>query len=305
MTLREFDSHEILGNEQDTDMRAYINQLVNELREDTPVYEKLKELHLTMKDVRDNIAKLNDFREDYHYCLKCPGITACAKKTPHISMRVEKEDGFVKVQYEPCHKIVDQIRRDSRYMIHDFPDQWKLSSLKDMDLTENRRPIIKEFSKIIKGQSNRWLYLIGNHKVGKSHLLVTMANEFIAIKNEQVAVMSCVERIKQLADLSSKEPEIFANEISLFGEVPLLILDGFGEEYKNEYIRDSIVIPILAERERQNLPTWFTSPFTFDEIQQLYSVGKTSGTIRGKQLGNILREMCEEEFDLTGTSYKK
>ena len=37
MTLREFDSHEILGAEQDADMRAYINQLVNELREDTPV----------------------------------------------------------------------------------------------------------------------------------------------------------------------------------------------------------------------------------------------------------------------------
>ena len=189
-------------------------------------------------------------------------------------------------------------------MIHDFPESWKLSQLKDMDLTDNRRPIIKEFSKIIKGQSSRWLYLIGNHKVGKSHLLVTMANEFIAIKNEQVAVINCVERIKQLADLSVKEPEIFANEISLFGDVPLLILDGFGEEYKSEYIRDSIVIPILAERERKNLPTWFTSPFTFDEIQQLQSVGKTSGNIRGKQLGNILKEMCEEEFDLTGTSYK-
>ncbi len=305
MTLKEFNSTEILGNEEDQDMRAYINQLVNELREDAPVYEKLKELHLTMKDVRDNIAKLNDFREDFHYCLKCPGIMACAKKTPHISMRVEKEDGFVKVQYEPCHKIVDQIRRDSRYMIHDFPDSWKFSSLKDMDLTENRRPIIKEFTNIIKNKSNRWLYLIGNHKVGKSHLLVTMANEFIAIKNEQVAVVNCVERIKQLADLSVKQPEIFANEITNFSEVPLLILDGFGEEYKSEYIRDSIVIPILAERERQNKPTWFTSPFTFDEIQTLYSVGKTSGEIRGKQLGNILREMCEEEFDLTGTSYKK
>ena len=98
---------------------------------------------------------------------------------------------------------------------------------------------------------------------------------------------------------------IYGKHGSLYVVLSHTIISDGQKKYKNEYIRDSIIIPILAERERNNLPTWFTSPFTIEEVQALYSVGKTSGPIRGKQLGNILREMCDEEFDLTGTSYKK
>ena len=45
---------------------------------------------------------------------------------------------------------------------------------------------------------------------------------------------------------------------------------------------------------------------TIKEIEKLYSIGKNGGEIRGKQLGKILLEMCEKEFDLTGASiYRK
>lgn len=302
--MKEFDTNEILGGEQD-DMRDYIRQLVEELRKDDLVYEQLKPLKLTMKEVRENIAKLNDFREDFHYCYKCPGLENCNKRTPHIQMHVERDGAYIKTEYGPCTKIIEKIRHDSYYVVHDFPSEWKYTQLKDMDMTETRRPVIKEFANILHGKSNRWIFLTGNHKVGKSHLLVAMINEYIAIKNSKVAVLNAVERIKQLADLSVKNNEVFTNEIELLSEVPLLVLDGFGEEYKSEYIRDSIILPILSERERNNRLTFFASSFTIDEIQKLYSVGKTSGEIRGKQLGNILREMCDEEFDVSGTSYRK
>ena len=65
-------------------------------------------------------------------------------------------------------------------------------------------------------------------------------------------------------------------------------------------------MPILLERENQNKITLFTSNYSIKEIQQLYSIGKTGGDIRAKQLANVLEEMCREEFDLTGVSiYRK
>ena len=302
--MKEFDAKDIVREE--VDMRAYINKLLDEIRKDIEVYEQIKKLNLTIGEVRENIAKLTDYKDDYNYCKNCPGVEACDKKTPHISMYIEKQGNYLTTQYEPCKKIMEQIKLDSRYLVKDFPSEWKSSTLKTLDLSVNRRPAIKEFAKILNGDSERWIYVTGNHKVGKSFLLVTFANEFAAMGLGQVAVINSLDRIKRLADLSYEDKEEFTRQIVALSKVPLLVFDGFGEEYKNEYIRDQIIIPILSEREHSSRLTFFSSDFTIKEIQQMYSLGKNGGEIRGKQLAKILSEMCEKEFDLTGAAiYKK
>lgn len=305
--MKEFDVKEMssLGVGQ-SDMKDYINQLVNELRDDMEVYEQVKKLDLTVGEVRDNIAKLTDFKDDYNYCKKCPGIDKCAKHIPHINMVISKDGGYISASYQPCSKIMEQISVDNKYLVAEFPSEWKKSSLKTLDLSDNRRLIIKEFANILKGESNRWLFVNGNHKTGKSFLLVTFANEFVAMGLGQVAVVNTSSLTKKLADLSYSNKDEFSRLLVALANVPLLVFDDFGEEYKNEYIRDQIIIPILSEREHSSRLTFFTSEFTISEIQQMYSVGKAGGNIRGKQLGNILSSMCEKEFDLTGAAiYRK
>ena len=307
MTLQEVNEFSIkdIVNEE-VDMKSYINKLVKELRDDLEVYEQLKNLNLTMGEVKENIGKLTDFKDDYNYCKACPGIEKCGKKTPHISMYVVKEGNFIAAKYEPCKKIMDKIRLDSRYLVADFPQEWKSSTFSTVDLSTNRRPVMKKIMKDYTEGKNGWVYLKGNHKVGKSFLLVAAANEFISITNQQAAVISARTRFKELADLSMSNPNEFTKNLVALSNVPLLVIDDFGDEYKSEYIRDQILMPILLEREHQNKLTFFTSSYSIKEIQQLYSVGKTGGDIRARQLANILEEMCEEEFDLTGASiYRK
>lgn len=302
--LKEFDSKSIMS--ESIDMKKYIDELLAALKADTEVYEKLKPLGLTNKEVRENIGKIADFQCDYNVCKNCPGYDKCPKNPQHISMYVYKDGNYITTRSEPCSKLIEQILIDSKYVYMDFPKEWKLSTLKKLDLSDNRKPLIKEFVNILKGNSSRWLFLNGNHKVGKSYLLVTFANEFIANKKALVAVINATNRFKDLADLSYSDKKEFAYQLETLSKVPLLVIDDFGMEYKNEFIRDSIVIPILNERSRNSLPTMFSSDFTINEIQRLYSVGKNGGEIRGKQLGKILLEMCEKEFDLTGASiYKK
>lgn len=292
--------------DKEVDMKTYINKLIKEIKDDLEVYEIIRSLGLTVGEVKDNIGRLTDYKDDYNYCKNCPGIDKCGKKIPHVQMAIKKVNSFIVADYQPCSKIIEQIKQDSNYLVRDFPKEWKSSTLKTLDLSANRRPVIKEFAKILNGTSDRWLYLTGNHKVGKSFLLVTFANEFVSLGKGQVAVMNCPDKIKKLADLSYIDAEQFAKEIYALGNVDLLILDDFGEEYKNEFIRDSIILPILSERDRRNKPTFFTSEFSIVEIKELYSVGKTGAQIRAKQLEKLLLEMCKSEFDLTGTPlYRK
>lgn len=307
MTLQEVNEFSIkdIVNEE-VDMKTYINKLVKELRDDLEVYEKLRSLNLTMGEVKENIGKLTDFKDDYNYCKACPGIEKCAKRTPHISMYVVKEGNFIATKYEPCKKIMDQIKLDARYLIADFPNEWKSSNFSTIDLSSNRRPVIKKIIKDYTEDKNDWVFIKGNHKVGKSFLLVAGANEFISKTNQQAAVMNARTRFKELADLSISNPTEFTKNLVALSNVPLLVIDDFGDEYKSEYIRDQILMPILLEREHQNKLTFFSSNYSIKEIQQLYSVGKTGGDIRARQLANLLEEMCGEEFDLTGASiYRK
>lgn len=302
--LKTFNPKDIIQDK--IDMKSYAEKLLDALRADTEVYELIKPLGLTNREVRENIGRLNDFREDYNICKNCPGYDECPKAEKHISTYVCKDGNYLTTRCEPCKKAIEKAKIDAKYLFSDFPAEWKQSTLKKLDLSENRRPLIKEFVNIVKGKSNRWLFVIGNHKVGKSYVLVTFANEFIAMGLGQVGVINAVTKFKELADISFKQKEYFNEQVHALCTLPLLIIDDFGEEYKNEFIRDSIVIPILSERNHNNLPTFFSSDFTIKEIERLYSVGKNGGEIRGKQLGKIILEMAEKEFDLTGASiYKK
>ena len=307
MTLQEINEFSIKDiTTEEVDMKTYINKLVKALRDDIEVYEKLKALNLTMGEVRENIGKLTDFREDYNYCKNCPGIAKCEKKTPHISMYVVKEGQFISAKYEPCKLIMEQIKKDSRYLVADFPEEWKQANMSIIDITPNRRLVIKQILKTLIGEANDWIYIKGNHKVGKSFLLVSTANEFISKNLGQVAVINARTRFKELSDQSINSPDEFSKNLVALSNVPLLVIDDFGEEYKSEYVRDQILMPILSEREHQNKLTLFASNYSIKEIQQLYAIGKSGGDIRAKQLANILEEMCNKEFDLTGVSiYRK
>ena len=302
--LKEFNSKDII--KRNVDMKRYIEELLEKLKADKDVYESLKPLGLTNKEVRDNIGKLADYQEDFNICKNCPGFDKCSKKERHISTYVYKDGSYVTTRSEPCKEFIKEMEIESKYIAKDFPSEWRNSTLKNLDLSENRRPLIKEFVNIAKGKSNKWLYVKGNHKVGKSFVLVTFANEFIALGLGKVAIINASKQLKNIADMAYSDKEGFKNVIKILEEVPLLVIDEFGQEYKNEFVRDQIVLPILNERSHNDRPTFFSSEFTINEIQQLYSIGKNGGAIRGKQLGNLLTDMCEKEFDLTGASiYRK
>ena len=298
--LKEFNQKEII--EEKVDMKKYIDELVSKLKSDNDVYESLKPFNLTYRQVKENIGKLADYQEDFNICKKCPGFDRCPKEAKHISMYVYKDGSYITTRSEPCKKMIEEMKIDSRYLIKDFPDEWKKSTTKKLNRLDSRLEIINDFADgILKKKLNKWLYVKGNHKVGKSFVLVSFANDY-AKKKGKVAIINASKRFKELGDIVFSDKERFKKYLEALINVPLLVIDDFGDEYKSELIRDQIVLPLLNERARNDRLTFFSSIFTIQEIQQLYSLGRNGGYIRGKQLGQLLSDMCGEEYDLTGVS---
>ena len=82
----------------------------------------------------------------------------------------------------------------------------------------------------------------------------------------------------------------------------VVVFDDFGSEYKNELIRDNIIIPILKNRAKQNKITIFTSDFSLKEIQQLYSFSRSGNDIMANQLRAILDSKIEKTIPINKVS---
>ncbi len=85
--------------------------------------------------------------------------------------------------------------------------------------------------------------------------------------------------------------------MDLYCNCDVLVFDDFGNEFKNDLIRDSIIFEIISKRSAAHLFTIFTSDFSIEDIVTLYSTSK-SAALRAKQIGRLIKNNAQEEINL-------
>jgi primosomal protein DnaI len=283
------------------DISKFIEQTLDEIRSDIEVYEIIKSMNVKTSVVRENVSKFLAFKDDFNYCKNCPGIENCHKATPHLKLSLKYDGISVEREFTPCDKILKKIEIDNMYVVEDFPIEWRESSLSKIDITMERRAAIVEFSNILQGKSTRWLYIEGKHRVGKSFLLATFANEWVNTKKEQVAFINTQNYLKEMHSLSIEQKDKFSKKMVEISSIPLLIFDDFGNEFKSDYERDNVLIPILNERAKNNRLTFFSSEFTIKDIEDMYSINVSSRP-RARQLSRLLSDMSGGEILLNAVA---
>ena len=147
------------------------------------------------------------------------------------------------------------------------------------------------------------IFLHGNRMTGKTFLLAVYSKEYINKGYGTVAFVDAPSEIKHLNDLNFSSKESFAKRLNELMDVDLLVLDDFGNEYKNEFIRDTIVYPLLDYRLKNNKLTWFTSSYKLDDITQMYAL-KERYSPKANQLVSVIKGLAKEVF-LGGTKFRK
>ncbi|MCR5491551.1 MAG: ATP-binding protein [Bacilli bacterium] len=273
-------------------------QAIEGLKNDEPVYKVIHDdLKLSTGQVRESLATLLDYQEDFHYCENCPGFEACNKANPHYEMSLAVNDGFVTRNFSACRVVRKLVDYESRFIVRDFPAEWQDVNMKTIDKTGKRRSALEALVKIATKKSNKWVYLIGSHGSGKSYILATFANVY-AKDNKGCAFCDTSTLVDRLKDLQINAKKDFDERFEQLVKCPLLVLDDFGNEYKTEFVFASILFPLLNLRAKENLPTCFASDFTIEEIASMYA--PKIGAVRAKQFKNLLATWCGKELDVTG-----
>ena len=262
------------------------------------VYATIQRLGLSKGQVKEFVGPLLDLQEDLAYCASCPGLANCRKANPHFNVRLELEDGYLDRHYDPCELAQKEASFESKYIKHEFPKEWKDYDLNNVDRTKKRNDALVEMSKILLKKSNRWLYLVGGKRSGKSVMLAAFSNMFADRIASPVAFVSTNSLIEELKNLSFGDKEEYGKKFEAYLNCSLLVLDGLGAEFVSEYNFSTFLFPLLTYRSQHNLMTCFASSLSFQEICSLYS--EKVGPIRAKQLYQLLKDYCVKEIDVSG-----
>ena len=262
------------------------------------VISQCKKLGLSDEDILNNADKINDWVSDRVYCHNCPGLKNCKKANPHVISDLKYENGFLSRVLSPCKLILEKIKFEKLFIVRDFPQEWLEESIQtaDHEFIE-RKKIFAEFLDSITSNKDKWFFITGTQNTGKSYVAAMMANEIARRDLGEVCYINTASRFRQLMDYSTKKNDLFYTVLNYYSTCKLLVLDDFGNEYKNDFVRDSILYEILSKRSKNNLTTIFTSDFKIKEIEVMYGKDNAS-MIRARQITRILNLKCGKEFSL-------
>ena len=140
-----------------------------------------------------------------------------------------------------------------------------------------------------------WVFVKGEPSSGKSYYLAAVLNG-LAADGEIVCFINGAKRFDELKSLAIKNRKEFDKVMAELESCGTMVFDDFGNEFKSEYIRDQIILPILSERSRAGLRTYFTSQYGLDEIKQLYSLHKSY--IEGSRVTKLIEKNIEKVVTL-------
>ena len=285
---------------------------INVSATDDEILEKMKEsyracpeavkicndLKIPQEKIDDNIVKIYDMVSDINYCKKCPGLKKCQKNNPLLRTNITYSQGEVDRQLVPCQELLKSITFKKQFIVRDFDEDILDSNLRSIDRNAGRDLALDKYVDFIKNKRNHWIYLIGSKNSGRSYFAAALVVDAARRNRGPVCFLNSALRLRELNDMNySRRKEDFDKRLDLYSNVPILVLDDFGNEFKNDFVRDAILFPILSARASKRLVTIFTSDFTIEEVETLYSNTK-AGAIRAKQISRLISSMSGKEINL-------
>ena len=208
-------------------------------------------------------------------CKTCPGLKNCPNTVKGHVYTAIKDGNNLNFSYIPCDKL---IKEENTYAYKknitcfDLPKEISEASFSKAYRDDKKRlPIFKYFKEFmdsyLKYKKGKGLYLSGSFGSGKTYLIAALFNE-LAKKNISSALVYYPELLRSLKSSFGSDYEA---KFDFIKTVPLLLIDDIGAENTTSWSRDEVLGPILQYRMEEELPTFFTSNLTLDELESTLS----------------------------------
>ena len=221
-----------------------------------------------------SLSKLYEYKSQSHHCDSCQSLELCTNFMKGYEPKLILDRNLIDIEYVRCKRgIIEDERKKVTSMIDSIhmPKEVMEATLAGVDLEDGSRVVAVRAAKNFLNEWERTnvlpskgLYISGKFGVGKSYLLGALANELAArhIHSVVVYVPEFFREMKQAI-----QDHTLSEKIEFVKRAPVLMLDDIGAETMSSWTRDEILGTILQYRMSEQLPTFLTSNFNYDELE--------------------------------------
>ncbi|MGE7927970.1 primosomal protein DnaI [Lysinibacillus xylanilyticus] len=270
-----------------------------EILENPRVQEFLAEHadELSYDSIERNLPKLHEFISQSTVCCGCDNTESCTNYLKGFLPSLRVVRGTVEIDYVRCEqKMREEERRDVANMIASMhmPKDVLQATIQDLLIDDESRVMIaQKAAQFVKATLEtgklpaKGYYLYGKFGVGKSFVLGALANELAAIKIRSVVVF-VPEFLREMKNAIGDNT--LNEKIDYVKKAPVLMLDDLGAETMTAWTRDEILGTIFHYRMAEQLPTFITSNFNYDELEH-HLAQSQKGDIEVVKAGRIMERV--------------
>ena len=276
--------------------RFQYQDLVQQIVKDPDVAAFIQKESLSQEELNRSISKFNQYITERDKFLRGDTDYIARGYKPILVMN----HGYADVSDEETPELIAAEKEAAikkRLNLINFPSSLKNVSFLDVYRDDVRRlTVLNRMIKFVNDYPNnlKGLYLYGDFGVGKSFMVAALAHDL----SEKRGVSSTLLHYPSFV-IDVKNAIGDGNVKTLVDEIKLaevLILDDIGAEQSTAWVRDEILQVILQYRMQEDLPTFFTSNFNFEDLELHFAKGKNGNdeTWEARRVMERIRYLAEE-----------
>lgn len=276
--------------------RFQYQDLVQQIMKDPDVAAFIQKESLSQEELNRSISKFNQYITERDKFLRGDADYIARGYKPILVMN----HGYADVSYEETPELIAAEKEaaiKNRLKLINLPASLKKAKLAQIDLDDlGRLPIFERLYAFVDlyPSIRKGLYLYGDFGVGKSFMMAALAHDLSEKRGASTTILhypSFVIDVKNA--IGEGSVKTLVDEIKL-SEV--LILDDIGAEQSTPWVRDEILQVILQYRMQEDLPTFFTSNFNFQDLEKHFAKGKNGKdeTWEARRVMERIRYLAEE-----------
>lgn len=239
---------------------------------------------------------LEESFQEFENCKNCKDLSCCKNRIKGYKFVPEKTNNNITFSYTACERKMNEDEKN-KYLenikYYDISTDLSKASFKDVYKDDKKRvPILKYMTEFIKdytkGSKTKGLYLNGSFGSGKTYLVAALFND-LAKRGIKCAIVYYPEFLR---DLKASFKTDYDDKFNYIKKVPILLLDDIGAENVSNYNRDEVLGPILQYRMEEELPTFFTSNLTIEELEKNLSITTTGADkIKARRIVERIKQL--------------
>ena len=270
--------------------------LTKQILADSRVASFIQEHSLSQDEIKRSLPKFNQFLVECRKVKEGDASYIAKGYEPILTMN----EGYADVTYKETRQLKEQQEQQAiskRINLLSLPQSYRKITFADIALDDVARvdtfEILVDFVANYPSPDQKGLYIYGDMGVGKSFMLAAMAHELSETKKVATTIIHypsfAIDVRNGIKDNSVKE------QIDAVKEAEVLVLDDIGAEQFSSWIRDDVLQVILQYRMIEELPTFFTSNYSFADLEAKLSNGRQGDeTWQAKRVMERIRFLAKE-----------